>query len=130
MAIQHKHYISDEVKEEIIRLCKTGLSQGKVAKELNVSKNTVAGQWARYKARGNVLKKPRDAIYRNRVKKIKLIPKEIIITADGITIFELKNDSCRAMIGNHKYCGNKSHDRSYCLTHYTEYYQPNQRKDK
>lgn len=130
MGIQHKHYITDEVKEEIIRLCKTGLSQGKVGKLLGVTKNTVAGQWNRYKERGFLLKKIRTPKGPNKFKKMKLIPDEIIITSEGVTIFELKNDSCRAMIGHHKYCGHKSHNRSYCLTHYKEYYQPKQRKAK
>lgn len=128
MGIKHSNYITDEVKLEIIRLCKTGLSQGKVAKELNVTKNTVAGQWARYKARGGLLSLPKEIRYKNRVKKVKLIPNEIIITADGITIFELKNDSCRAIIGEHKYCGHKEHKRSYCEKHYKEYYQLERKK--
>ena len=128
MGILHKLYITDDIKLEIIRLIKTGLSQGKVAKQLGVTKNTVAGQWARYNARGGLLKKIRTPKPPNKVKKIKLIPDEIIIAPGGLTIFELKNTSCRSMIGNHKYCGCGVFKRSYCVTHYKECYQPKQRK--
>lgn len=42
----------------------------------------------------------------------------------GITIYELTEDTCRFVIGKHRYCGEGVTDGSYCGTHSAICYQP------
>jgi hypothetical protein len=63
------------------------------------------------------------------VKKVINIVPAMPETNKGITIFELKNDSCRYMIGNHKYCGHKVFRLSNCEKHFKECRRVKRNKD-
>jgi hypothetical protein len=123
--------VANELKRTMIfDLIKHGFSYSRVGDMLGMTKNAISGFVFRDKHKKPPKEKKLNP-HKARVRKVKNVITFVMPEiGEGVTIFELKNDSCRAMIGNHKYCGNKSHSRSYCLTHYTEYYQHNQRKAK
>lgn len=122
--------LTEEDLMEMLNLIKKGLSYSAVAKKIGTTRNAVSGHVYRIKHRGMIVRKPRKVeIHKPRATKIKnIVSLDMPQTPLGLTIFELKNTSCRYMIGNHKYCGCNSFKRSYCVTHYKECYQPKQRK--
>jgi hypothetical protein len=102
--------IDDSTKLKILQLQKKGFSQSEIGKALGVSKNTVAGQLARIKARGGLLSLDKP------------------VPEDSITIFQLREDTCMAIIGEHRYCGCKVFKLSNCEKHYKEYRQPERKR--
>lgn len=90
------------------------------------TKNSIAGFVFRDKHKTPPIEKPINH-GKSRVRKVKtvIIPEP---TNEGITIFELKNDSCRFMIGDHKYCGKKEYKLSNCEFHFKMCRQPNRKK--
>lgn len=101
----------DQIKE----LLNDGLSYQKAADKLGVSKNVVMGRMSRH------MKKYGDftQIRRIKTKKHQFEHKK---NTEGLTILELRNDSCRYMIGEHRYCGKDVKLQSYCEIHAKECY--------
>lgn len=104
--------------KQIQDLLLNGMSYQKIADKYGVTKNTVIGRMARFKrANGSDFAKS---------KKHKTIKHQVEHPANpigGISILELKNDSCRFMIGEHLYCGQSIARKAYCLEHANRCYE-------
>lgn len=107
-----KHITIKEIKE----LLYEGLSYSKIADKLGVSKNVVIGRMSRY------IKKGGDFSPSKKYKNIKHQIEHFADPIGGMSILELKNDSCRYMIGEHRYCGHDVTRGSYCTSHAKECY--------
>lgn len=102
-------------------------SYSRVGELMGMSKNAVSG----YVYRDKHHKPKKLEPHKSRATAIKnVINLDMPETNEGITIFELKNTSCRYMIGDHKYCGDKAFNRSYCESHYKACYVPNRKRSK
>lgn len=115
--------MASRIDESIIlkmqELERNGLSHSEIANLMGKTKNSVTGALYRRK---NKIKSCNP--HKGRATAIKnTVNLDMPITKDGITIFELKNSLCRAMIGHHKYCGHTEYKRSYCEKHFKEYHQ-------
>jgi hypothetical protein len=110
-----------EKLEKMLDLINTGMSYSDVAKELGTTKNAVSGYVFRIKNRGWVTKPKTENTHKPRVIKIRnKVSISMPPTTDGLTIFELNSNTCRYMIGHHKYCGHMHFKRSYCEYHFKE----------
>jgi len=90
-------------------------SYSEVGELMGMSKSGVAGFVFRDKH-----KKPKrvSSPHAHTVKKVKnKINLDMPVVNEGITIFELKENTCRYMIGDHKYCGQDVALQSYCKAH-------------
>lgn len=114
--------LTEEDLMEMLNLIKKGLSYSAVAKQIGTTKNAVSGHVYRIKHRGMIVRKPRKVeIHKPRATKMKnIISLDMPQTPLELTIFELKNTSCRYMIGNHKYCGCGVFEQSYCQHHFIQ----------
>ena len=113
-----------ELSNQINDLIKYGFTYTEVGKMYGKSKSAISGLVFRAKQMGYVdgikklePNKPKATKIKNKIS-LAMPP-----NTKGITIFKLKNTSCRYMIGNHKYCGHKDYKRSYCEYHYKICYQ-------
>lgn len=102
--------------KEIKELLYEGLSYSKIADKLGVSKNVVIGRMSRYIKKGGDF----TQIKKSKTKKHEF--KHHKNPIGGISILELKNDTCRFMIGEHRYCGQGVAMQSYCESHAKECY--------
>jgi hypothetical protein len=103
---------------KMLELERTGLSHSKIAAIMGRTKNSVTGALNRRRAK---IKSCDTHIAKLKKPKNKIPPLEKI--ESGLTIFQLKEDTCRAIIGEHRYCGDIVRRGSYCRTHGNEYYQ-------
>lgn len=102
-------------REQIFALIDQGHTYEKVAEIMGngMTRNAVSGFVYREKNKRTKLNP-----HAHTVKKIKnKINLDMPVTSEGITIFELKENTCRYMIGNHKYCGQDVSLQSYCKAH-------------
>jgi len=97
--------------DTIMQLHKEGRTYQEIATFTGLSRGAVAGRLKRHKA---VLRG-----YTGNVKTIPVAKTPLPETTDGITIFELKNNTCRYIIGNSRYCGHTTQDRSFCDHHHS-----------
>lgn len=102
--------------KQIQDLLLDGLSYQKVADKLGVTKNVVIGRMSRY------IKKGGDFARSKKSKTIKHQVEHPVNPIGGISILDLRNDSCRFMIGEHRYCGQDVVMQSYCESHAKECY--------
>ena len=116
-----------EKRMMIFDLIKYGFSYSRVGELMGMSKNAVSG----YVYRDKHDKPKKLDPHKSRATAIKnVVSLDMPETNEGITIFELKHNSCRYMIGDHKYCGDTVLNRSYCETHYKACYVPNKKRSK
>ena len=90
-------------------------SYSEVGEMMGMTKNAVSG----FVFRDKQPKKIRvSSPHAHTVKKVKnVINLDMPVINEGITIFELRETTCRYMIGNHKYCGDTVVMGSYCEGH-------------
>lgn len=127
-----------------------GWTATQIAKELGegISRNAVIGKVHRLglkrdsdlaeRIKRHHAKKNGEAGARSRTRKKAVLPAAVIMppdeTNEGITIMELKNLSCRAIIGlgsdkMARYCGYETEQgKSFCPWHYSLYYQPPEKR--
>ena len=111
---------TEEKRMMIFDLIKYGFSYSRVGELMGMSKNAVSGFVFRDKHK-HPLKEKIVSPHAHTVKKVKnIINLDMPQTPLGLTIFELKSDSCRYMIGHHKYCGAKEFEQSYCQHHFIQ----------
>lgn len=104
--------------KQIQDLLLDGMTYQKIADKFGVTKNTVIGRMSRFRrASGSDFAKSKKT---KNIKHQVEHPKNII---GGIDILELKNDSCRFMIGEHRYCGQGIARKAYCLEHANRCYE-------
>ena len=116
---------------KMLDLIKSGLSYTEVGKMLGMTKNAVSGMVYRIKNRGWISKPKKLNPNKPKATKMKnIVSLDMPETPLGLTIFELKENTCRYMIGNHKYCGCTSFKRSYCVTHYLACHNPDSIKKR
>ena len=104
-----------EKREQIFDLIKHGFSYSTVGEMMGMTKNAVSG----FVFRDKQPKKIRvSSPHAHTVKKVKnVINLDMPVINEGITIFELRETTCRYMIGDHKYCGDTVVMGSYCSGH-------------
>lgn len=104
---------SNSIDVDIIeKLYKEGRTYKEIGDFLGISRGAVAGRLKRHRA---WLLCGRDGTFRNIPMPKTKLPK----IGEGITIMELKNDTCRYMIGDGRYCGHTTQNRSYCDHHHS-----------
>jgi hypothetical protein len=117
-----------EVANQIDDLIKYGFTYVEVGKMYNKSKSAISGLVYRAKHMGYVDGVKNLDPSKSKVTAIKNIVEPMPPTTEGITIFELREDTCRAIIGEHKYCGCKVFKLSNCEEHYRQYRQIERKK--
>ena len=110
---------TEERKEKIFALIKQGLSYTQIAELMGVTKNAISGFVYRDREKVPIKLDPTVAWVKKRKHKINL---DMLVNADGITIFELKETTCRYMIGDHRYCGQIVAKIAYCQKHADDCY--------
>jgi len=107
--------VSERELAEIIRLAQAGMSREMIGKRFGKSRGAISGLIYRAGITTGRNKNPRK-------RPEKLVKKPIPETNNGITIFKLNENTCRYMIGHHKYCGHAVEYKSYCMAHAKDCY--------
>lgn len=115
----------------LLELERQGLTRQEMADKLNVKRNVVCGVLGRYHSSVKTQRPKRESKAKMIPPKgIKYVPLMHPPTATQKTILQLKSTDCRFILDNGMYCGDKIHERSFCLSHFKACYQPNPKKDK
>ncbi len=108
--------VSERELAEIIRLAQAGMSREMIGKRFGKSRGAISGLIYRAGITTGRNKNPRKRPVP------KKYAKQMPETNNGITIFKLNENTCRYMIGHHKYCGHAVEYKSYCMAHAKECY--------
>ena len=107
--------LTNEDRQDIIALVKSGMTFSEVGKKYNKSRCSIAGIVYRYKDKP-IIKKPKTGAQKKVIKPIEIPNDDDII---GVSIFDLTEKSCRYMVGNKLYCGLRVDKKSMCSKHYS-----------
>lgn len=107
--------LTNEDRQDIIALVKSGMSYSEAGNKHNVSRSVVAGIIYRNKDKP-IIKRPKTGAQKKVIKPIEIPNDDGII---GISIFDLTEKSCRYMVGNKLYCGLRVDKKSMCSKHYS-----------
>ena len=121
--------ITEEMKKQIAKMWLEGISGGKIAETLDITRNSVMGLVHRLKLVRSEKKIIKPIVKKKKIKPVEVDNFGIIKNEFNTNIVGLNNSKCKFIISEQTgidaiYCGAPIHRESYCKEHYDICYRP------